>query len=218
MMFVMFFLSICSIFIGYLSQEIFIGFGSIIWNYNILNDNLNIIDVEFVSPLIKNLPFICSLFTMIFVSFLLNMLDQFILYTNFQKFNKIENNSFYNKIIFNFISFSYHAGNFNTIYNFIFNKTTEKIYNYFIKTVDRGYLEYFGPHGFYKFILNAFLIYRSWSYVVLLLMILFTLVIFCLIIFCLIIWFFINVYLKFILMVYVGPLIIFLLTLLFFFE
>jgi hypothetical protein len=59
----MYILSIASICIGYLFNDLVIGIGTTFWNQSIYTDPINFsIDQEFlISPFVKNLPVICSL-------------------------------------------------------------------------------------------------------------------------------------------------------------
>ena len=57
------FLSIPSIFIGYLTKDMIIGLGTSFWGNSIfiLNENMNLIDAEFIDLKFKNLPVVLSL-------------------------------------------------------------------------------------------------------------------------------------------------------------
>lgn len=76
--FPLFVLTFPSIFIGYLSRDLFIGFGTNFWNSSLFSfpTNLNLIDAEFAPLFFKLLPVCLS------VS---GMLSAFILYTFFFK-------------------------------------------------------------------------------------------------------------------------------------
>jgi hypothetical protein len=74
--------------------------------------------------------------------------------------------NFYGKfsIIWNKISsFFYNAGFFNSIYNDIFLDFFEISYESSNKYMDKGFIEFFGPFGFYKFFksFNDYLINTS---------------------------------------------------------
>jgi NADH-ubiquinone oxidoreductase chain 5 len=131
-------LSIPSMFIGYLTKDMIIGFGTDFWGNSIYvaPENMNLIDAEFIKHQFKILPVILSLsgFTL-----------SFILY------------SFFNDILFN-IKLSYFG---KKIYNFLNKKLFfDKVYNEYIvqtlfrfsyyrsyKLIDRGIIEILGPMG-----------------------------------------------------------------------
>jgi NADH-ubiquinone oxidoreductase chain 5 len=131
-------LSIPSMFIGYLTKDMIIGFGTDFWGNSIYvaPENMNLIDAEFIKHQFKILPVILSLsgFTL-----------SFILY------------SFFNDILFN-IKLSYFG---KKIYNFLNKKWFfDKVYNEYIvqtlfrfsyyrsyKLIDRGIIEILGPMG-----------------------------------------------------------------------
>ena len=131
-------LSIPSMFIGYLTKDMIIGFGTDFWGNSIYvaPENMNLIDAEFIQHKFKILPVILSLsgFTL-----------SFILY------------SFFNDILFS-IKISYLG---KKIYNFLNKKWFfDKVYNEYIiqtlfrfsydktyKLIDRGIIEILGPMG-----------------------------------------------------------------------
>lgn len=102
----MFCLAFSSIFIGFLTCDLFVGFGQDFWedSITVLPAHFSPLDTEFIHPLIKNLPVILSLFFMFLTYYLLNVIQ------------KISTNAYY---IFwcKIAAFFYHAGYFNTIYN-----------------------------------------------------------------------------------------------------
>jgi NADH-ubiquinone oxidoreductase chain 5 len=55
-------LSFFSIFIGYLTRDLFIGLGSTFWGSSILNLHSYAVEAEFVHPFIKMIPFLFSCF------------------------------------------------------------------------------------------------------------------------------------------------------------
>lgn len=146
MLFPLFILSFCSIFLGYLTKDLFVGFGTPFWNNAIyINpDNVNMLDAEFIPVYIKWLPFI-STFLGGFCSFL-----------------------FYH--IFNLISLSWiFSLNFKKIYTF-FNKKWffDKLQNELIlssflnfgfsisyKILDKGLFEFFWSFSMTSLFLNV---------------------------------------------------------------
>lgn len=52
------------------------------------------------------------------------------------------------------MAFGYHAGFFNVLYNNLFIILYNTSYSYNNKLLDKGFFEYFGPFGIYKFFYN----------------------------------------------------------------
>lgn len=152
----LFILSLGSIFIGYITKDMFIGLGSNFWNTAIfnLNNNITSLNGEFMPYHIKLLP--------LYFSFL----GSFFIYFN----NYILKKHNYFKIMLSF----------KNIYIFLIKKWYfDIIYNKFIvlnilslgfftfKEIDRGIIEIFGPLGLvrvFKIIMNKVNIIQS-SYV-----------------------------------------------------
>ena len=143
----MFSLTVFSIFWGYITSDLFVGWGTFYWNNSIflLPSNFAYMDPEFLPPIIKNLPLILSIFGSSFAFFGIFFYDYLVINS---KINSIYPIFF----IWNAISsFFYHSGYFNTLYNNIFLGLLEFSYVTTNKNIDKGYLEFFGPFGFYKF-------------------------------------------------------------------
>jgi proton-translocating NADH-quinone oxidoreductase chain L len=131
-------LAVPSIFIGYLSKDMIIGFGTNFWQNSLFTDpvNTNIIESEFIPISYKLLPLIFSLS---------GALSSYILYSYFQyslfrlKLTKIGN-------------FLYHFLNkkwwFDKFYNeYIAQPALSFGYHGSYKTIDRGIIEILGPFG-----------------------------------------------------------------------
>ena len=137
-LFCLFFLSIFS---GYFFSDMFIGYGSIFWNNSIylFFNHFFFIDVEFIHPMIKNLPIILCFINMYIFNFLLDI-----------KYNKFFFKSniyfFYCKIS----NFFYSALVFDRLYNLIYLNILNYSYLITAKYIDKGFLEFFGPFGIYK--------------------------------------------------------------------
>ena len=86
----MFFLSIFSIVIGYISSELFLGVGQDFWKDAIYlsADHFFWGDIDFIHPFIKNLPVLLSLSAMWLMIFFLYYIDFLFLYI-FQELNYI---------------------------------------------------------------------------------------------------------------------------------
>jgi len=135
-------LIILSIFSGLLFSDMFVGYGSLFWNNSIyiFVDHFFFLDIEYVHPLIKNMPIILSMLIMILLFILLNDVMYF-----FYTYNKLL--IFY----YNIAPFFYYALFFNKIYNSLYHFITCCGYYISTKYLDKGILEYIGPFGFYKF-------------------------------------------------------------------
>jgi proton-translocating NADH-quinone oxidoreductase chain L len=141
--FVLFFLSIFSIFIGFIFKDLYIGLGTDIWNNSLvfLYNSYNIFKFEFLSFFIKLLPLIISLIAIIIFYLSYDYYNYFIisnLYINnlYQKIHFFFSKKWYFDIIYNFYIVKY-------FFNFSYNIT--------FKVIDRGYLEYFGPLNIVRF-------------------------------------------------------------------
>lgn len=139
----MFILGLASIFVGFLCSELFVGLGNFYWKNSIciLPIHFGFIETEFIHPIIKNLPVI---FTFLFI---------FIMWVFLELFNKnyiLRFNTFFKDIM----AFGYHAGFFNVLYNNLFIILYNTSYSYNNKLLDKGFFEYFGPFGIYKFFYN----------------------------------------------------------------
>ena len=134
-------LALGSIFIGFLTKDFFIGFGTDFWGNSIftLPKNLFFIEAEFLPIFIKWLPFFLSFFGIIISSYI-NVFN-YHFFTYFQKnsfllfFSFLINKKWYFDILHN-----------RTVVNSLLN------FGYLIsfKTLDRGFVELIGPYGISK--------------------------------------------------------------------
>lgn len=135
---VLMFLSIMS---GYLFSDMFLGLGSPFFNNAISNftNNFSFIDVEYMHPVIKNLPILLSL-----LLFSLNMYIYKYLYSS-----KVFYKYFLTYIYF-VAPFFFYGLFFDKFYNKIYQKTL--LYSYYVlsKYLDKGLYEVLGPWGIYK--------------------------------------------------------------------
>ena len=141
----LFLLSLLSIFVGFLSKDIFIGFGTHFWGASIFvfPQNYLLSDIEFLPIGYKLLPLIVTLLGGFFSYFLYKYqtLDYF----------KIKTTKGF-KSIYNFFNKKWY---FDRIYNtFISQNALDLSYNYFYKTIDRGLLEKAGPTGLLNFFIR----------------------------------------------------------------
>lgn len=127
-----------SLFSGFLFKDLFLGFGNLflILNINPLLAPLNFFDSEFLLTSIKLFPlfmgFLGFFLLFVFIFLLKNYLIFYIKYTNWVFY------FFINKWYFDFI------------YNFYINLNCFKFAKIGIyKNIDKGFLEFFGPLGFW---------------------------------------------------------------------
>jgi len=168
-------LSVPSIFIGYLSRDLFIGLGSPFWNgaLFVLPPNLNAIDAEFIPHFFKLLPVGLSL---------TGATLALVLYTFSSKGLYVLKTSVMGRKIYNFLNRKWF---FDKVYNEFISQTALS-FGYFIsyKTIDRGIIEMLGPWGLSKTVLSQTSIlsrlqtglvydYSLWMFFGVLLMILF---------------------------------------------
>lgn len=135
----LFLLSICSIFLGFFTKDIFVGFGTPFWNNSIfvLSSNLSSMDCDFIPLFIKWIPFLFSLIGSIF-SIVIYFICSGFFYDVY-----LENNS---------IRFLYTFFNKKWFFDRLQNETIVsfllKLSFYFTyKIVDKGFLEIVGPKG-----------------------------------------------------------------------
>ena len=131
-----------SIFIGYISKDMFVGLGSNFWNNSlyIYPSNSQIIDAEFLPTFFKLLPVILS-FSGLFSAF-------FLYFFQFKFFYKLKISNF-GLYFYNFLNRKWY---FDKIYYEFINQYILKIgYNVTYKMVDKGLIEICGPYGLASF-------------------------------------------------------------------
>jgi len=134
----LFLLSILSIFIGFLSKDLFIGFGTSFWGASIfvLPENYLLSDIEFLPIGYKLLPLAVTLLGCFFAYALYR-------FETFEYFKVKITKKFTG--IYHFFNKKWY---FDRIYNtFLSQKSLNLSYNYFYITIDRGLLEQAGPNG-----------------------------------------------------------------------
>lgn len=139
----LFFLSFGSIFIGYLSKDMFIGLGTDFWGNSLFvhPQNVNIIDAEFLPNYIKLLPLFFS-FSGVFLALFLyhfqlnNFFKVKISKTGLYFYNFLNRKWFFDKVYHEYIS--------QNILNIGYFKT--------YKLIDRGFIEILGPYGLSNYI------------------------------------------------------------------
>jgi len=134
----LFLLCLLSLFIGFLSKELFIGFGTNFWGSSLFisPENYLICDIEFLDLKIKLLPFIITILGASFSYFLYT-------FSLYRYFDIKKTNLFY--MIYNFLNKKWY---FDRIYNeFISKNILVSSFNFYYKVVDRGIVEQVGPSG-----------------------------------------------------------------------
>jgi NADH-ubiquinone oxidoreductase chain 5 len=138
-------LSIPSIFIGYLSRDLFIGLGSGFWNNAlfVLPQNLNAIDAEFIPHFFKLLPVALSLTGASLALYL---------YTFLSKDLYLLKTSIVGRKLYNFLNRKWF---FDKVYNEFISQSALS-FGYFVsyKSIDRGIIEMLGPWGLSKTVLS----------------------------------------------------------------
>lgn len=142
----LFCLSILSIFVGYFFSEMFIGIGNNYFDNSIFIsfEHYNNIEMEFISPWIKNMPLILTFFGM-FLSYV------FFFKLSFKKKNRYISFFMLKKNIY---TNYYNAGFFNFFYNKLFIYFLNMFYNINVKKIEKGFFELYGPIGLYLWFRN----------------------------------------------------------------
>jgi NADH-ubiquinone oxidoreductase chain 5 len=138
MTFPLFILSLLSISVGFLTKDLFIGFGSDFWGSSIfvLPQNYVLSDIEFVNLFNKLLPLIITLTGSIVAYFLYSFGLGF--------FYSIKTTRSF-KVIYNFLNRKWY---FDRVYNeFIASNALSLSYVLAYKDIDRGLIEKLGPSG-----------------------------------------------------------------------
>jgi proton-translocating NADH-quinone oxidoreductase chain L len=135
----LFILSILTIVLGFMTRDLFIGFGTHFWGTSIfiLPQNYTLVDIEFIPLFYKLLPLLISIAGTFFA---------YALYSFGLKFFyrvKTENSSF--RALYNFLVKKWY---FDRIYNEIFVQSILYFsYDFVYKDLDRGLIERMGPLG-----------------------------------------------------------------------
>ena len=134
----LFLLAILSITVGYLSKDMFIGFGTNFWGTSIFINPIHytMTDIEFLDIEYKLLPLIVTILGVCLAYFIYTYkLSE---YYNFKKSNTA-------KHIFNFFNKKWY---FDRLYNEHFVQNILALsYKYFYQSIDRGLVEKIGPSG-----------------------------------------------------------------------
>jgi NADH-ubiquinone oxidoreductase chain 5 len=138
MSFSLFILFVFSVFVGFFTKDLFIGFGSPFWRNSIfiIPSNYAIVDIEFISLFPKLLPLLLTF---------LGAISAFLVYVYFSAvLFKVKNTKFFNTS-YNFFNRKWY---FDRLYNQLFSQIIfDSSFFFFYKDVDRGLIEQFGPFG-----------------------------------------------------------------------
>ena len=165
----LFILSIMSIAIGFIFSDLFIGIGNnyLLSSIYITFIHFNYIDIEFLSPIIKNIPFFFTIIGIFLTYFLINYKNKNF-YFLFFKLKKYMYVFFFNGAFFNFF------------YNKILVFSIKLFYIINIKYIEKGFLELYGPVGLYIKFRDLNFKSRVWvsNYIYITLFLIFSLLIF----------------------------------------
>ena len=131
-------LAVPSMFIGFLTKDMIIGFGTHFWGNAIfvLPENSNIIESEFIPIIFKLLPLFFSLIGALF---------SFLFYSNFNFMLFNLKTNYIGNLIYTFLNKKWL---FDKFYNeFFAQKILQLGYHVTYKTIDRGIIEILGPFG-----------------------------------------------------------------------
>jgi NADH-ubiquinone oxidoreductase chain 5 len=131
-------LCFCTIFVGYLTRDLFIGLGTDFWKASIfiLPENAIMVDSEFIPSNIKTLPLVFSLSGSFFAIVLYSF------YKKFLFFYEVDS------LIIFFYTFFNKKWFFDKFYNELINeKVLNSGYKTTYKLLDRGIIEKIGPTG-----------------------------------------------------------------------
>jgi NADH-ubiquinone oxidoreductase chain 5 len=134
----LFTLALFSVFCGYIASDLFVGVGSDFFGNSLFvrPNNNPLIEAEFsLSPIIKLLPAILSLFGASSAMYLYHLQPRFL--------NNLVNNSLGIKL-YGFLNGKYY---FDVVYNHYLVQIGLKLGYSISKNIDRGAIEFLGPHG-----------------------------------------------------------------------
>jgi proton-translocating NADH-quinone oxidoreductase chain L len=139
-------LSLFSIMVGYLTKDLFIGFGTQFWGSSIYVNPINYImtDIEFLSFEYKILPLVVTILGVLLAFFIYEYkMDEFFQLKKIKQIN----------VIFHFFNKKWY---YDRVYNeFVVQNILRKSYYYFYQNIDRGLIENAGPIGIYNIIYRA---------------------------------------------------------------
>lgn len=127
-----------SIFIGFMTKDMLVGLGSTFWSNTIFMNPMtyHVTDAEFMNVNIKLTPVIFSFIGAFTAIILYHYMNNFLLYMKTRTLSRV---------IYSFLNKKWYVDN---IYNQIFLNTIIYVsHNFFFKTLDKGWIEHWGPAG-----------------------------------------------------------------------
>nr|QWK44660.1 NADH dehydrogenase subunit 5 [Lessonia spicata] len=146
-------LALPSMFIGYLSRDLFIGLGTDFWGNALfcIPTNLSIIDAEFMSTNIKIFPLCCSV---------IGGVTSFILYKGYNYNLFLWKTSFLGRKFYIFLNRKWL---FDKVYNEVITQQLLDFgYHFTYKSIDRGLIESLGPFGISNVLVDQVKKSRLW--------------------------------------------------------
>jgi len=147
MLFSMVSLSFLTIVVGYIFSDLFVGFGSFLWYDLFYIKFINYTNVEVLADLlshkIKNIPLIISTFGFIFSLLVIYVHIVNNMYTFYY--------TYFISAWYNISSLIVDGFNIKKAYDNIFIFSYINSYVFFMKNLDKGFFEYIGPYGFFRF-------------------------------------------------------------------
>ena len=146
----MVFLNLFSIALGFVASDLMVGWGTAFWGPSFALEPSSPVDAFFLSPFQKALPVILSMTAFLggyaFISFLALPRRYRNFVPGFQRAS-----SFFSQGLKKLSPFFYHAGFFSHIYGKAALQVQIFSYGTGQKLLEKGWLEYVGPFGCYKF-------------------------------------------------------------------
>jgi NADH-ubiquinone oxidoreductase chain 5 len=146
MLFALLILCLGSIFFGYIAKDIYVGLGSdiLIYGFGLLPSNVFILESEYLSVSVKNIPFIISIIGILISMFIMFSFKIF----SYKNFFIIKKQSLFNKLLVDF----YFIFSYKWLFDLLYKKSfimylLNKAYSIFLVFLDRGLFEIFGPLG-----------------------------------------------------------------------
>nr|YP_009040894.1 NADH dehydrogenase subunit 5 [Neopyropia fucicola]AIB08114.1 NADH dehydrogenase subunit 5 [Neopyropia fucicola] len=138
-------LAISSIFVGFLTKDLFVGVGTPFWGnaINILPTSCNLLEVEFMPYLIKWLPFVLSFMGAV-LAYIINV-------GVLKNSTQFAYNHLFRKLAFSLNKKLYWDKLYNSV---IVSPLMHFGYNISFKNLDRGFIELVGPYGISRTIKN----------------------------------------------------------------
>jgi NADH-ubiquinone oxidoreductase chain 5 len=139
-------LALFSIFFGFIASDLFVGVGSDFLGNSVYvhPNNVSLIEAEFsLSPIIKLLPLICTI---------IGASSAFLLYNIYPRILIDLKSNTLGRKIYAFLNGKYY---FDVVYNYYLVQNGLKLGYSISKNIDRGAIEFIGPHGLTNTVTNT---------------------------------------------------------------